>query len=77
MAGNLHQLTIGNYISNQYGIVTSFTYDIMDESPWEIMPSVQLPFYIKVTGFKFVPIHNFRPSSFFNNQDPGYGKFIG
>lgn len=77
MAGNLHQLTVGNYINNQYGIITGFTYDIMDDSPWEIMPSVQLPFYIKVTGLKFTPIHDFRPSSFFNEKDPGYGKFIG
>ena len=59
MAGNLHKLTVGNYIYNQVGIMNGFTYDIMDESPWDI--DKNLPFYIKVTGIKFTPIHNFRP----------------
>jgi len=60
MAGNIHKLTIGNYINGQYGIITGLTYDIDNESPWEIDGS-QLPHFIKVTGFKFTPIHNFRP----------------
>ena len=64
MAGNLHKLTIGNYIYNQVGIINGFTYEIMDESPWDI--DKNLPFYIKVTGIKFTPIHNFRPESQFN-----------
>lgn len=59
MAGNLHKLTVGNYISNQTGIINSLSYDIMDESPWEISGR-QLPMYIAV-GIKFTPIHNFRP----------------
>ena len=67
MAGNLHKLTIGNYVYDQPGILTSLTYDIMDESPWEIDKDNQLPFYIKVTGMKFIPIHQFRPESNFNN----------
>ena len=61
LAGNLHKLTIGKYISGQYGIITGFTYDIMEESPWDI--DTKLPLYIKVTGVKFTPIHNFRPES--------------
>ena len=61
MAGNIHQLTIGNYINNQYGIITGMTYEIMDESPWDIESGKQLPMYIKVTGFQFTPIHDFRP----------------
>ena len=60
MAGNLHQLTVGNYVSNQTGIMNSLSYEIMDESPWEISPGIQLPMYIAVT-IKFTPIHNFRP----------------
>ncbi len=68
MAGNLHKLTIGNYIYEQPGILTSLTYDIMDESPWEIEEGSQVPFYIKVTGIKFIPIHQFRPESEFNNS---------
>ena len=71
MAGNIHKLTIGNYVKDLYGIVTGFTYDIDSESPWEIGGKVnigddsydnkQLPMFIKVTGFKFTPIHDFRP----------------
>jgi hypothetical protein len=71
MAGNIHKLTIGNYVHELYGIITGFTYDIDNESPWEIGGEVnigdtsyenrQLPMFIKVTGFKFTPIHNFRP----------------
>jgi hypothetical protein len=61
MAGNIHKLTVGNYINHQYGIITGLTYDIMEESPWEITTDNQLPMYIKVTGFQFIPIHDFRP----------------
>jgi hypothetical protein len=66
MAGNLHQVTIGNYIKDQYGIITGFTYEIMDESPWDL--DAELPFYIKVNGVKFTPIHNFRPESQFSGM---------
>jgi hypothetical protein len=75
MSGNIHKLTIGDYVSNQYGIITSLTYDIIDDSPWELTSGIQLPFYIKVTGFKFIPIHDFRPSSIFNHT-AGFGHFI-
>jgi hypothetical protein len=60
MAGNLHQLTVGNYVSNQTGIMNSLSYEIIDESPWEIETGDQLPMYIAV-NIKFTPIHNFRP----------------
>lgn len=63
MAGTLHKLTIGNYIKNQWGILQGLTFDVMDESPWEIDSGDQLPLYIKVTGIKFTPIHNFRPEA--------------
>jgi hypothetical protein len=65
MAGNLHKLTVGNYVSGQVGIMNGLTYDVIDESPWDIDKG--LPHYIKVTGIKFTPIHNFRPESAFNN----------
>ena len=61
MAGNIHKLTVGNYINSQYGIINGMTYEIMEESPWDIEKGKQLPMYIKVTGFQFTPIHNFRP----------------
>jgi hypothetical protein len=68
MAGNLHRLTIGNYVVGQYGIMTSLTYDVMEDSPWEITPGNQVPHYIKVSGIKFTPIHNWRPESWFNTE---------
>jgi hypothetical protein len=70
MTGNLHRLTIGNYVKDQVGIMSGLTYEIMDESPWEITKRSQLPLYIKVTGIKFTPIHNFRPESQFNRVHP-------
>jgi len=70
LAGNLHQVTIGGYINNQYGIITSLTYDIAEDTPWNISVPDQdgsdLPLYIRVSGIKFIPIHNFRPESWFN-----------
>ena len=67
MAGNLHRITVGNYIKGQYGAVTGFTYDITEESPWGIETGKQLPYYIKVTGFNLKAIHNFRPESQFSD----------
>ena len=72
MAGNIHKLTVGNYINAQYGIINGMTYEIMDESPWDIESGKQLPMYIKVTGFQFTPIHNFRPE-YKTNSSP---KFV-
>jgi hypothetical protein len=68
MTGNLHKITIGNYINGQYGIVKGFTYEITENTPWDINPGVKKPLYIKVSGFKFTPIHNFRPE--FNTTNP-------
>jgi hypothetical protein len=91
MSGNIHKLTIGNYVNELYGIITGFTYDIDNESPWEIggemnidgssYDNKQLPMFIKVTGFKFTPIHNFRPGykagQFINMGNPELPKISG
>jgi hypothetical protein len=81
MRGNLATLTVGGYLYEQPGIITSINYSIPQESPWEIGISnqdnnpddtrdiplgqdpntKQLPHIIKVTGFQFIPIHNFVP----------------
>ena len=72
MAGNIAYITLGEYINDQPGIITSLTFDIPEESPWEIgiddagkplnVKDVrQVPHMIKVTGFNFTPIHKFRP----------------
>ena len=36
MRGSLHRLTIGNYFDAQLGILNSLTYNIPNDSPWEI-----------------------------------------
>jgi len=72
MAGNIAYITLGEYIYDQPGIINSLTFDIPEESPWEIgidddgnrlgVDDVrQVPHMIKVTGFNFTPIHKFRP----------------
>lgn len=79
MRGNLATLTVGGYLYEQPGIITSLTYSIPEESPWEIaIPSneelrdtenkilsdksvKEMPHMIKVTGFNFIPIHEFTP----------------
>lgn len=70
MAGNIAYITLGDYIVDQPGIITSLTFDVPEESPWEIENDQleaqstirRLPHMIKVTGFNFTPIHKFRPS---------------
>jgi hypothetical protein len=75
MTGNIAYITLGDYINDQPGIITSLTYDIPEDSPWEInrddLTNVdesginstvrQLPHMIKVS-LNFTPIHKFRPS---------------
>tara|TARA_R110000787_G_scaffold25989_5_gene72772 strand:- start:2806 stop:3648 length:843 start_codon:yes stop_codon:yes gene_type:complete len=74
MAGNLAKLTVGNYVFEQTGFISSLTYDIPTESPWEIDygsidPDMdELPLIINVTGLKFTPIHNFRPEVGYKNR---------
>ena len=68
MSGNLHKITVGGYLVEQYGIVTSIGLSF-DDSPWEIgidtrggtdPTTSQVPMTIKVK-MNFTPIHNFRP----------------
>ena len=71
MRGNIVTLTIGGYLYEQPGIITSLNYTMNDEnSSWEIgidsdgnedTSVKQLPHVIKVSGFNFIPIHNFVP----------------
>jgi hypothetical protein len=71
MAGNLVQLTVGGYLYEQVGIINSLTYDIPEESPWEIgiddnggydSSVKELPHIIRVSNFSFTPIQDFIPS---------------
>jgi hypothetical protein len=68
MAGVLHKLTVGNYVNKQYGILQGLTFEVTDDTPWQIETDSQLPLYIKVTGIKFTPIHNFRPEVILDKQ---------
>jgi len=74
MRGNLAVLTVGGYIFEQPGIITGINYGFPTESPWEIgindVKGVgygsdhtvkELPHIIRVTGFSFIPIHQFVP----------------
>jgi len=71
MRGNLVRITMGGYLYEQPGYLTSLTYTIPQESPWEIAitdddsdksdESVkELPHIITVS-LAFTPIHNFLP----------------
>jgi hypothetical protein len=85
MKGNLHKLTIGGYLFDQVGIIKSITYDIPEETPWEIgindQPGAgddtsvkELPHMIKVTNITFVPIQHFLPrvANPYNQKDTRY-----
>lgn len=86
MQGNIAYLTFGGYCYEQPGIITSLTYDVPEQSPYEIDLSStdtsgnggkntkELPHMIKVTGFQFKPIHNFVPRLQQNTYD---GKTVG
>jgi hypothetical protein len=83
MRGNISRITIGGYIYEQPGIITSLSYTVPNESPWEIAIGVpdssdvlgndesvkELPHVIDV-NMSFIPIHNFLPSK--PNVDPNY-----
>ena len=74
MRGNFMELTFGDYIVKQPGVLTGLNFNIPDNSPYEIGRYNQgdkageltnegdrLPHMIKVEGFTFQPIHNFIP----------------
>jgi hypothetical protein len=63
MRGGLHRLTIGNYLDAQLGIITSLSYNVPDDAPWEIaldepeggIKALILPHIIEVS-VDFTPI---------------------
>ena len=70
MRGNIVRLTLGGYLYEQPGFISSLTYDIPQEAPWEISIDAEgggdgsvkeLPHMIKVSSLQFTPIHNFLP----------------
>ena len=83
MRGNILRLTMGGYLYEQPGFISSLTYDIPQEAPWEISINAtgggdgsvkELPHMIKVSNLQFTPIHNFLPQkpNVPNNPDERY-----
>lgn len=69
MSGNLSRITLGGWLVETPGFISSVDLSIPDESPWEVNvpiltksdPNVkQLPHMVQVT-LKFTPIHTTRP----------------
>jgi len=84
MRGNLVRLTVGGYLYEQPGFITSLNYDIPQDSTWEIAINEEggsdssvkeLPHMIKVSGFNFTPIHDFLPQKPNDPNNPT-SKFI-
>lgn len=76
MRGNIIRLTVGDYLNSVYGILTGLTYNIPNNSSWDIARTVkgevdangkELPHIIEVSQFNFTPIHNFISSKVNNN----------
>ena len=77
MTGNLAYLTVGDICNDKPGIIEGFTFDIPEESSWDIglyqdgndingNPIVkgdgaQMAMMIKVSGFKFTPLYDQKP----------------
>lgn len=70
MQGPLVKLTVGGYIHQLPGYIESISFDISEDSTWEIQindnggidrKTSELPHILKVTGFSFVPIPEYLP----------------
>lgn len=87
MRGNLITLTLGGWFFEQVGFIEGINYDVPADSPWEIAipdggqsstnsitsdSSVkEMPHIIKVSGFKFTPLHGFLPKIQKNTYSDG------
>jgi len=58
LGGVLIQLNIGNHINGDYGLLTNLSYEIPDDSSWDI--DAKLAMYIKAT-FSFTIVHSTLP----------------
>ena len=85
MRGNMVKLTLGSYLHEQPGFITSLSYTIPDTSTWEIgidgkggsdSSVKELPHMIKVSGFNFTPIHTFLPEIVDNISDAPDQRYI-
>jgi hypothetical protein len=86
MRGNMIKLTIGGYFYEQPGIITGLSYNITEDTSWEIgigpdgqrdTTVSEVPHIIRVTGFNFIPIHEFVPRKAQSiSPDPTRERFI-
>lgn len=83
MQGTLAELTVGGYVHDQPGIITGLTYELSEQSTWDIGIDdaggsddrvKELPHMIKVSGFSFTPIHTFIPQRQQNAYSGANGK---
>ena len=83
MQGTLAELTVGGYVHDQPGIITGLTYELSEQSTWDIGIDdtggsddrvKELPHMIKVSGFSFTPIHTFIPERQQNAYSGTNGK---
>ena len=74
MRGTLLKLTIGDYIKNQNGFLTSVNLTWNNDYPWELEGNLKVPHLLDVSC-EFTPIHSFNPE--FNGElDDGGTKFF-
>jgi len=87
MRGNLIKLTIGDYLKDVPGVLTSLNYTINNDAGWDIGSEDNksnnntggwvMPKLIEISGFNFKPIHSFIPKTV--NPDyitTGNGGFV-
>lgn len=84
MRGNLLRLTVGGYLYETPGFITNLTYNVPQESPWEIAINEngdsdgsvkELPHMIKCS-FSFTPIHKFLPQKPNDPNNPSSEHYI-
>jgi len=84
MRGNIVELTLGDYFNDVPGVITNFSYNLSDETSWDIARnndgtidenSAELATLISVDSFTFKPIHKFIPEKVNDPSNP-QSKFI-
>ena len=87
MRGTLARITVGSYLDQIPGVITSVKYNLVDEAPWEIAmgqpegveTDVQVLPMLMDCSISFKPIHDFAPQTglkhYFTNSHAGVKFF--
>jgi hypothetical protein len=67
LGGVMIKLTVGNHLNGDYGLLNNLSYEIPDDSSWDI--DEELAMYVKAT-FNFTIIHSNLPKYALNNIIP-------